>query len=133
MSSIMELKQPIFAYVNSLWLNLFKIMELNSKDPVKAYELLKELVPLLPGKVMEEVEPLLLKEREVEELRRGLASVRDGFTAQFYYRKLMKEVLKRRTRDVLRTISLSLEKMGLKYRFDFVPVGGVVGDAHEYD
>jgi len=127
--SLMELKQPIFAYVNSLWASLFKIMELNSKDPVRAYEVLKELVPLLPRKVMEEVEPLLLTEREVEEARRALSSLRDGFTIQVQYRKLMREELRRRTRKILRTISLSLERMGLKYRFDYVPVGGVIGGA----
>jgi hypothetical protein len=132
----MELKHPIYAYVNSLWLNLFKIMELNSRDPIKAYELLKELVPLLPRKVMEEVEPLLLTEKEVEEVMRELSSLRDGFTIQIQYRKLMREELKKRTRRILRTISLSLERMGLKYRFDFVPVGGVIGGAdreHGYE
>jgi hypothetical protein len=129
MSSMMELKHPIYAYVNSLWLNLFKIMELNSRDPIKAYELLKELVPLLPRKVMEEVEPLLLTEREAEEVMRELSSLRDGFTIQLQYRRLMREELRRRTRKILRTISLSLERMGLKYRFDFVPVGGVIGGA----
>jgi hypothetical protein len=136
----MELKHPIYAYVNSLWLNLFKIMELNSRDPIKAYELLKELVPLLPRKVMEEVEPLLLTEREAEEAKRELSSLRDGFTIQLQYRRLMREELRRRTRKILRTISLSLERMELKYRFDFVPVGGVIGGAdrdyeleHEHD
>jgi len=129
-----ELKYPLSSYVDSLWSCLFDVARLNARDPVRAYKLLLNVVPLLPEGIFERVKGLLIKKSEAEEMKEALErATLDSFTSQLLWRKEAREELRRRTWRALREVSRGLEEMGLKYRYATYEVGGelVAGVAEE--
>jgi hypothetical protein len=84
--------------------------------------MLKALIPLLPNKVMDSVEPLIKKfEKELSSMRKSLnEELRDSVSTKYVLYTYAKPKLRTFIRNIIRLISRELEALKLKYQAEFI-------------
>jgi len=116
-----EVKEFTVTYCVLVWNKLFEIYTLSVSDPVKAYEMLVNLIPLLPEKVKKEVKPLI-KSFEKKVLAEKEIIIHeynyDLITAKLVFAKHVRGEIKKIVRKILDKISSEMEVMGLKYQYE---------------
>ena len=123
MSYSVEIKRHVLTYTILVWNSLFEISRVNDVDPVKAYRMLSNLIPLLPAKVINSVLPLMNNfEKRVHEERKVLKrSLKDSVSTYLIFSKYMRSEVSKFIKEVLMLISLKMEELGLKYQVETIP------------
>jgi hypothetical protein len=126
MSYITEIKRHVLTYTLLVWNSLFEISRVNNEDPVKAYRMLNNLIPLLPKKVIDAVVPLInvFEKRITKEKKKLRELYRDSVSSDLVFTNYMRSELSRFIRELLYVISVKMEELGLKYQVEAIPVGG---------
>ena len=126
-----DIKRYVPSYTILVWNSLFEISRLCIEDPIKAYDTLLMVIPLLPNKVVEEVEPKvrlfearLNNIRNVVEREYGM----DSITTKIIFNSYVKKMMKRFVKHALKLISKKMEEMRLKYQTELIEIGGERGE-----
>jgi len=121
---IPEIKRLVNPYVILLWESIFEASKLSLDNPIKAYEYLKNIIALLPIRVKQKVAPKVKEfEKEMEKMKEETKNtIPDSIIAKKVFEEKLKTKLKKFIRKALNIISNELEKMGLEYQEDKIPV-----------
>ncbi|MEM4685729.1 MAG: hypothetical protein QW133_06420 [Sulfolobales archaeon] len=118
----------IYTYVDLLWWNIFKIQESVVRGDVRrALSLLYSVIPLLPSMLIDSCDKML--ETALEDVRRRCSSdceeYPDSMIRNWCQKECVKTELRKELRNILKHMSVELEKLGYKrYLGKPTPVGG---------
>jgi hypothetical protein len=127
MSYITEIKRHVLTYTILVWNKLFEIADKSRDDPFEAYEMLKSLLPLLPQRVIEKVNPLINEFESNMCMSKKVVSksLKDSISSNLVFSRYARKTVKSFIHNVLYIISSELEKMGLKYETQLVEAGRI--------
>lgn len=137
MSYWFEVKGDVPAYVNLLWTNIYRIQwYISVGDVRRALSLMYSVIPLLPSALIDRCDKML--EEALNSVRKGCSrdceEYPDSMIRNWCQKECVKTELRKELRNILKHISVELEKLGYKrYLGKPTPVGGEGVGAPEAD
>jgi len=107
-------------YTSLVWKSLFEISLTTLEDPIKAYMKLESLIPLLPNKIIDEVDPLIteFKKKLVKKRKELKEQYSDSLSTHFLFIKYARKEINEFVLKVLELISRRMEELGLMYQVE---------------